>query len=81
MPAMLLIGMEQRVLHRAVAMEVVVEDHVPFLNRAEIAHHKRPVVIWTVKWTPEAILLISLRTWGFGRHRNTIGAYFSTSNS
>ena len=74
---MLLVGMEQRVLHRAVAMEIVVENHVPFFDRAEITHHKGPVVIRAVEWTPEAVFCISLRTRGFGSG----GAYFSTSKS
>lgn len=61
---MILIGMEQHVLHRAVAMEIVVENHVRFLNRAEVAHHKGPVVIRAVERTPEAVCFVSLR--GFG---------------
>lgn len=58
-PTMPLIGVQKGILSRTITVKIVVENHVLFLDGAEVTHCQRPVIIRAVQWAPETALRIS----------------------
>ena len=52
---MSLVGVQKRVLHSSVPMEIIIQDNVLIIDGAEIDYGERPIIVWAMERAPETV--------------------------